>query len=238
MTRLLRRPLPLWAGFVLNVLAAALVVALIQAFVVKLYRVPSGSMEPTLQGHAGGGDRIVVNRLAFLGGASPEAGDVVVVTRPAGWGANPSMGDDGGLAAAVRAIGDLTGLGPTNEQYLVKRVVARAGQTVACCDALGRLQRDGKGVDEPYVAHDLPFEPGRLDCATPVRSTRCFGPFTVPQGELVLLGDHRSASADSALACRTSAPMGEPCLRSVPVANVVGRVEARIWPLDRIGLVE
>jgi signal peptidase I len=219
---------------------AVLVVALVQAFVVKLYRVPSGSMEPTLQGTAGGGDRILVNRLAFAGGASPEPGDVVVLTRPADWGPEAAaQHDNGGLAAVVRAFGDLTGLGPTNEQYLVKRVVARAGQTIACCDVQGRLQRGGVGIDEPYVTEDVPFEPGRLDCATPLRSARCFGPFSIPEGQLVLLGDHRSASADSVAGCRIATESARAgCLRTAPVSGVVGRVEARIWPLDRISLVK
>lgn len=230
--------LPSRAAFVLNLVVAVLVVALVQAFVVKLYRVPSGSMEPTLQGKAGGGDRILVNRLAFAGGALPEPGDVVVFSRPAGWGREAPWHDDGALAAVARAFGDLTGLGPTSEQYLVKRVVARAGQTIACCDAQGRLQRDGVGIDEPYVAKDLPFEPGRVDCSTLFRSARCFGPFSVPQGELVLLGDHRSASADSVAGCRGAQTARAGCLRTAPVSDVVGRVEARVWPLDRIGLVK
>jgi signal peptidase I len=221
--------------FALNLLAAFVVAGLIQSFAVKLYRVPSGSMEPTLQGSANDGDRILVNRLAYLGGL-PKAGDVVVFTRPATWQPGPTN-DDGVLGSAVRAFGDLTGIGQGSELYLVKRVVARGGQTIACCDGQGRVQRDGVAVDEPYVTKDLPFELGRLDCATAVVSSRCFGPFTVPDGELVVLGDHRSASADSVIACRAVARATEKCLRTVPVTAVVGRVEARIWPLGRIGLL-
>lgn len=230
-----RRRLPAWAAFALNLLAAFVVAGLIQSFVLKLYRVPSGSMEPTLQGSANDGDRILVNRLAYLGG-SPQAGDVVVFTRPAMWRPG-ATDDDGGPGSAVRAFGDLTGIGQGSELYLVKRVAARGGQTIACCDGQGRMQRNGVAIDEPYVTKDLPFEPGRLDCATAIRSSRCFGPFTVPDGELVVLGDHRSASADSVIACRAAAPVAEQCLRTVPVGAVVGRVEARIWPLGRIGLL-
>jgi signal peptidase I len=221
--------------FALNLLVAFVVAGLIQSFVVKLYRVPSGSMEPTLQGSASGGDRILVNRLAYLGG-SPEAGDVVVFTRPATWQPG-ATNDDGALGSALRAFGDLTGIGQGSELYLVKRVAARGGQTISCCDAQGRVQRNGVALDEPYVAKDLPFEPGHLDCVTATRSFRCFGPFTVPDGELVVLGDHRSASADSVIACRAATRATEQCVRTVPVGAVVGRVEARLWPLGRIGLL-
>ncbi len=34
---------------------------------------------------------------------------------------------------------------------MVKRVVAVGGDTVACCDAQGRLTVNGRAVDEPYL---------------------------------------------------------------------------------------
>src|SRR5207248_2434282 len=69
------------AGSVLElaaIVAAALGLALlIQAFVVKPYRIPSGSMEPTL--HIG--QRILVDRLATRFGA-PHLGEIVVFHPP------------------------------------------------------------------------------------------------------------------------------------------------------------
>ncbi|WP_422933351.1 signal peptidase I [Sinomonas sp. P47F7] len=230
-----RRRLPFWASLALNALAALLVLSLVQAYVVKVYRVPSTSMEPALRADAGGGDRILVNRAAYLG-SEPKPGDIVVFSRPEAWndGADPRPS---GLGAIGRAIGDVTGIGPSNEHYLVKRVAARGGQTVACCDAEGRLELDGRALDEPYVSQDLPFIAGRLDCTTTPRSERCFAAFAVPTGELVVLGDHRSASADSTLGCRVAQPGGAPCLRTVPNGLVIGRVAFRLWPLDRAGVV-
>ena len=51
----------------------------IQALIVKPYRIPSGSMEPTLKV----GQRVLVNRLAHRLGAQPHVGDVVVFRPPA-----------------------------------------------------------------------------------------------------------------------------------------------------------
>lgn len=226
---------PAWATLTLNIVVALIAVSLVQAFVVKVYRVPSGSMEQTLKASAAGGDRILVDRLWYLGSAVPEPGDILVFRRPAEWSSALQNGAPGGPASVMRTFGDLTGIGPSNEQYLVKRVVARGGQTIMCCDAQGRLERNHQGLDEPYVFEDLPFEPGGLDCTTTPRSSRCFGPFTVPEGQLVLLGDHRSASGDSAIACRNTAPQPATCMRTVPVTAVVGHVFARVWPFDRIG---
>src|ERR1700760_2220072 len=59
---------------------------LIQAFIVKPYRIPSGSMEPTLDI----GQRILAHRLS----AHPGVGDVVVFHPPAGADpANPVCGN-------------------------------------------------------------------------------------------------------------------------------------------------
>ncbi|MDV8147006.1 signal peptidase I [Arthrobacter sp. B10-11] len=240
-----RRKLPLWAVLALNMLVALLAIALVQAFLVKVYRVPSGSMEQTLQGTRAGGDRILVNRLAYAG-SSPQPGDVVVFTRPASWQGETAAPDGGGLGSAARAFGDLTGIGVSNEQFLVKRVIAVGGQTVGCCGSDGRLTVDGQPLDEPYIFNDFPFQASALDCNTVPSSARCFPEFTVPDGQLVMLGDHRSDSADSVADCRTqagppSSDSGLPqvpaaaCVRTVGTADVIGEVALRIWPLDHAG---
>lgn len=72
---------------VLEACVSALVVALLlKAFVVEAYRIPTGSMQPTLFGHeAGDGtrlrDTILVDRLAYLR-AAPERFDVAVFRFP------------------------------------------------------------------------------------------------------------------------------------------------------------
>lgn len=72
--------LPFWASVLLNVVIALTVVAVVQAFWVKVYSVPSGSMEETLQV----GDRILVNRTAYPDGMA-ESQDVVVFAANEDW---------------------------------------------------------------------------------------------------------------------------------------------------------
>jgi signal peptidase I len=62
---------------VIVALAIGLAVS-VQAYAVKPYRIPSGSMEPTLQV----GDQVIVNRFSHHLGAQPDVGDIVVFHPP------------------------------------------------------------------------------------------------------------------------------------------------------------
>ena len=113
-------------------------------------------------------------------------------------------------------------------------MIGLPGQTVACCSTDGKVTVDGTPLDEPYVYEDLPFTAGTLDCSSSPRSTRCFPEITVPSDNLLVLGDHRSESADSVIGCR-GATEGPECARFVPEERVVGPVVLRFWPLGDIG---
>jgi signal peptidase I len=77
-----------WREYAEVVLAAVLAALLLRTFVVEGYRIPSGSMAPTLLP----GDHVLVSRLAYgvpipftrlrLGGSPPRRGDVIVFERP------------------------------------------------------------------------------------------------------------------------------------------------------------
>ena len=216
--------LPFWASVLLNVVIALTVVAVVQAFWVKVYSVPSGSMEETLQV----GDRILVNRTAYPDGMA-EPQDVVVFAANEDWAMD--MGPEGPVENAVRTFGDVTGIGRSHEQALVKRVVGTAGQTVECCTAEGAVTVDREPVDEPYIHNDLPFIRDELDCESEVMSVRCFGPVTVPEDSMLVLGDHRSNSADSVIACRgIPADQAGDCARFVTREDIVGEVFVTVWP--------
>ncbi|MCS5713736.1 signal peptidase I [Herbiconiux sp. CPCC 205716] len=221
--RLARNPL-------VNLVAAFVVLALVQTFLVRLYSVPSGSMESTLEV----GDRILVNRLAYLGGG-PADGDVIVFNASTAWEPSPPA-ETNPLKAVARWVGGLVGIGPTNDHVLVKRVIAGPGETVSCCDAKGRITVDGTAIDEPYILDDVPFEAGVLDCSTVPASLRCFTPFTVPDDQYFVLGDHRSASSDSIAQCR-GAPTTATCVRLVDRSGVVGHVFSIVFPFTRLGAV-
>ena len=87
----------------------------------------------------------------------------------------------------------------------VKRGVAVAGQTVALRDAV--LHVDGVAVDEPQV--DL----SRIDGTW-------FGPVTVDEDAVFVMGDSRAGSIDSRV------------YGSVPLEEIRGRVVATLWPGD------
>jgi signal peptidase I len=208
---------------------AVVLVLLVQALVVKVYAVPSGSMEQTLDV----GDRMLVNRLPA---GSPERGEVVVFEASGAWESGRS--EPGSvLGRLARVIGTVTELGPGAPYTLVKRVIGLPGETVACCDADGRVEVDGVAIDEPYIYQDQPFEPGGLDCTTTPMSPRCFGPVDVPAGEFLVLGDHRGGSADSVVACRGAPEPAPDCARFVERGSIVGRAFWVIWPLGRVGPV-
>lgn len=189
-------------------IAIALVLALVlQALVVKPYKIPSGSMEPTL--HVG--DRVLVNRFAHrILGHDPKVGDIVVFNPPQG--ADPS-------SPICGASGQGQGTGtpcskPTpkkSSQSFIKRVVGVGGDQIAIRG--GAVYRNGKKADEPFAAA---CDPGSGACDFP-------NPITVPKGSVYMMGDNRGNSDDS----RFWGP--------VPIDWVIGGAFATYWPPSRIG---
>ena len=93
------------------------------------------------------------------------------------------------------------GFVPPDENDLVKRVIATGGQTVECRQSTG-LTVDGKPLNEPYLnlqTMDVP-DPGKYRCLGFE-----FGPVTVPEGRLWVMGDNRTHSADSRVHCADDA---------------------------------
>lgn len=193
----------------LQLLAAVVVgMLLVRALLVQSFSVPSGSMEPTLQP----GDRILVSRLHR--GPSIQRGDIVVFDGTDTWGPPAGASSGGGWRQAVRSALTLVSLG-SGADY-VKRVVGMPGDRVRCCDASGRLTVNGAPILEPYLFAGDPPSSLTFDVV-------------VPPGRIWVMGDHRSASADS------RAHLGSPGGGMVPLDDVVGRAVWRYWPMDRLG---
>lgn len=219
-----------WVVLVGYLLLGLVAVSVLQGLrIVRVYNVPSGSMQQTL----GIGDRILVSGLPYLGGG-PARGDIVVFGHGDTWDDEAKPPASSLAVNAARAFGDITGIGTASKVYTVKRVIGLPGDTVACCNAEGRLTVNGTPLDEPYVGSDLAFSAGSIDCATPQPSPRCFAPITVPEGHLLVMGDNRSNSADSVVACR-HADAGPNCARFIAADRVVGRVVAKAWPPGPVG---
>jgi signal peptidase I len=92
---------------------------------------------------------------------------------------------------------------PLGSGLLTKRAVALGGDTVGIED--GVLVVNGEQVCEPTI------DPARIDGVW-------FGPVTVPEDAVFLLGDERDGSVDSRV------------FGALPSADVVGRVPMRLWP--------
>jgi signal peptidase I len=130
------------------------------------------------------GDRVLVNKLAYRFGAHPQRGDVVV----------------------------FDGTGYFGDADYIKRVVGVGGDHVLCCDEKGRLQVNGRSVDETAFLY-----PGDAP------SSVAFD-VVVPDGTLFVLGDHRGDSSDS------RDHLGDPGGGMIPVGDVIGRADWIVWP--------
>jgi signal peptidase I len=105
--------------------------------------------------------------------------------------------------------------GQTDTPY-IKRVIGEPGDRVEITPE-GKVAVNGTVLDEPYLY--------RTDPAGPPDPTdlSADSPWTVPEGQLFLMGDHRGNSIDS----RFKGP--------VPIDRVIGRAWLRYWPLDVFG---
>ena len=159
-------------------LIALLLAVFIRTFFIQAYKIPSGSMEPTLLI----GDHILVNKIVFglrmpdsiLGLQIPglpygqylfhlepvHRGDVVVFVFP-----------------------------PDRTKDFIKRVIAIAGDTIEVRN--GEVWLNGQKMDDPH-AH---FEATPQE-RSPTSPRDNFGPITVPPGKLFMMGDNRDRSYD------------------------------------------
>lgn len=142
----------------------------------EVFVIPSESMQPTLQI----GDRVLVHLDATY---APQAGDIVVF--------RPSQALEQMAVAA--------------DDYLIKRVLATPGQTVAIRQ--GSVYINQQRLQEDYLAQPPEYE---------------WEPQTVPENAYFLLGDNRNASLDSHV------------WGFLPHTDIVGRAYKICWPISRV----
>ncbi len=161
---------------VLTVAVAVGLALLIQAFVVKPYRIPSPSMVPTLDI----GQRVLTNRLIN----HPSVGDVVVFHPPHGADNqdDPVCGNPHQGAGHPQACDSPTAT--PSSQTFIKRVVAGPGDRIYILD--GHVYRNGVREKDSYT------EPcgGAPSCTFRT-------PITIPPGDYFMMGDNRGESDDS-----------------------------------------
>ena len=190
-------------------MAAAILTLLVKAFIVQVYKIPSGSMQNTLLVN----DRVLVNKLVYHF-RGIDRGDIVVFSGQNSWGpdAPPPSSDP-----VVRLWDDvLSDIGLQSSQtYYIKRVIGLPGDRVACCTD-GKVTVNGVPLDETSYIYpgDAPSFP--------------FKTVTVPPGYLWVMGDHRGDSDDSRY--HSADPGGG----AIPESEVVGRAFLIIWPPSQI----
>ena len=165
----------------------------------------------------------------------------MVFKGPPNWnvGYKSIRSDNTAIRYAQNALSVL-GFVPPDENNLVKRIIAVGGQTVECRAATG-LTVDGEPLYQPFLdPNTMDVDPVAYPCLGPE-----FGPVSVPEDRLWMMGDNRTHSADSRAHC-TSTPegvergvycTGDPISGTVPVENVVGKARFIAWPPGRWGLV-
>ena len=196
------------AGETLGVVAIAVGLAfLIQAFIVKPYRIPSPSMVPTLQI----GQRILVDRIG-LDFSSPQVGDIVVFHPPANYSVCADSGEGqlsgGGYADQACDVAQKRAASVT----FVKRVVGLPGDHLQIID--GHVIRNGKREPDSYTV------PCDDDPACDFPKT-----IVVPRGDYYMMGDNRPDSDDS----RFWGP--------VPSGWLIGKAFFTYWPPHRLGFL-
>ncbi len=154
----------------LEAIVIAVVIALfVRTFIVQAFKIPSGSMKPTLQI----GDHILVNKFIYgvkvpfvrstlIPVSDPKRGDIVVFIYPL-----------------------------DRSKDFIKRVVGVAGDTVEMNNK--EFYLNGKRYDDPHAVYTDPT----IYPASPHNPRDNFGPVKVPPGHLFVMGDNRDHSADS-----------------------------------------
>jgi len=200
-----------FAGSLLELLlivAVALALALvIQAFIIKPYRIPSGSMLPTLKI----GQRVLVNRLS-LHLSSLHVGEIVVFHPPKDYEtcADPAQGASATGSNSTQAC-DVAQTTSSSTTF-IKRLVGLPGDHLQIRG--GHVIRNGVRERDGYI---VPC-PDDADCNFPAT-------IVVPPGDYYMMGDNRPNSEDSRF--------WGPVRRSW----IIGTAFFTYWPPDRVGLL-
>lgn len=150
------------------IIVAVLLALFIRTFVIQAFKIPSGSMLPTLLI----GDHLLVNKFIY-GIRVPFNGKVLVPIK------DPKTGD----IIVFKYPKD------RSIDY-IKRVVGLPGDTIQVKNKI--LYRNSKRVDDPY-AHFT----STIVLPAGVSPKDNFGPITVPEDKYFVMGDNRDNSSDS-----------------------------------------
>jgi signal peptidase I len=150
------------------IITALILALVIRAYVIQAFKIPSGSMIPTLLI----GDHILVNKFIY-GTTIPFTDKRILILR------NPERGDI------------IVFKYPENpKKDFIKRVIGTGGDVIE--EKNKAVYVNGRVLNEPYAVHsDTSMKPPGND------PRDNFGPIKVPKGKLFVMGDNRDQSYDS-----------------------------------------
>jgi signal peptidase I len=150
------------------IITALILALVIRAYVIQAFKIPSGSMIPTLLI----GDHILVNKFIY-GTTIPFTDKRILILR------NPERGDI------------IVFKYPENpKKDFIKRVIGTGGDVIE--EKNKAVYVNGRALNEPYAVHsDTSMKPPGND------PRDNFGPIKVPKGKLFVMGDNRDQSYDS-----------------------------------------
>ncbi|WP_202805886.1 signal peptidase I [Actinopolymorpha alba] len=204
-----------WRELPVLVILALGLALLIKTFLIQAFYIPSESMENTLVP----GDRVLVNKLSYRLGEI-ERGDVIVFNGADSWESEVTIPEpEGAPQRFLQQVGELFGFTTVGEKDFIKRVIGLPGDRVVCCDKQDRITVNGKPLEESTYLYA-----GDAPSLTPFD-------IKVAPDRVWVMGDHRSASADS------RSHLGDPGGGTIPTDHVLGRAFVVVWPLDRMALL-
>jgi signal peptidase I len=197
---------------VVIVLVALGLALAIQAWIVKPYRIPSGSMEPTLAV----GQRVLVDRIGTHF-SKPHVGEITVFHPPEG----AEHEQCGPVPHEVKlSVGGAACSEPVPKEEtsvnFIKRIVAGPGDEIYVKE--GHVYRKAASTSTFVREKDSYIREcgASPECSFPT-------PIRIPAGHWFMMGDNRGESDDS----RFWGP--------VPTGWIIGEAFATYWPPDRIG---
>ena len=157
-----------WRENLEAILVAVLIALFIRTFVVQAFKIPSGSMKQTLQI----GDHILVNKFTY-GIKIPYWQTTIIPFK------KPRKGD----IIVFKYPKD-------PDKAFIKRVIGVAGDVIECRDKKLFINRNP-------VNHDFGVYTDRHIYPAEQKPRDNFGPLTVPENSLFVMGDNRDESLDS-----------------------------------------
>ncbi|MDO8281511.1 MAG: signal peptidase I [Thermodesulfovibrionia bacterium] len=208
------------------IIIAVILAIIIRGFVVQAFKIPSGSMIPTLLI----GDHLLVNKFIygvkpplsdtrFLTFSSPKKGDIIVFEFPGDKEKDECKGLGISIPARFNKVLDTKNpfaffSGECRD--FIKRIIAVGGDTVEIKDKA--VYVNGLALSEPFKIHS-----DSSVFSADVTTRDNFGPITIPANKFFVMGDNRDNSHDGRF------------WGTVNIGDIKGKAFIIYWSWDNTG---